>query len=242
MLFEPEILVKLAAYSGAGISIGLGAIGAGIGEGYCAGKANKALSYRPDQFGNILKNMLIGQALAESAAIFSLVIAMVMIMMDFSSSYITAVALFSAGICMGFGAIGPGIGAGFPAGMTCESIARQPETATSLTNTMLVGSAICQTSAIYSMVVALVLIFFDYSDRAFLPDSAALLGAGLAMGLGAIGPGIGEGIAAGSTCKVMGRNPGETKLLTRTMIMVQAISESTGIYALVVALVLIFVI
>jgi F-type H+-transporting ATPase subunit c len=72
--------------------------------------------------------------------------------------------------------------------------------------------------------------------------AVSLLGAGLAMGFGAIGPGIGEGYAAGRACEAIGRNPKEAGLLTRTMILGQAISESTGIYALVIALLLIFVV
>ncbi len=70
----------------------------------------------------------------------------------------------------------------------------------------------------------------------------ALLGAGIAMGLGAIGPGVGEGYAAGRACEAIGRNPREAGLLTRTMLVGQAVSESTGIYSLVVALLLIFVV
>ena len=70
----------------------------------------------------------------------------------------------------------------------------------------------------------------------------ALLGAGLAMGLGAIGPGIGEGFVAGKACEAIGRKPDEAGLLTRTMLVGQAVSESTGIYALVVALLLLFVV
>ena len=73
-------------------------------------------------------------------------------------------------------------------------------------------------------------------------DAAAYLGAGIAMGLGAIGPGIGEGFAAGKACEGISRNPNEAGLLTRTMLVGQAVSESTGIYALVVALLLIFVV
>ncbi|MBW2060672.1 MAG: ATP synthase F0 subunit C [Deltaproteobacteria bacterium] len=72
--------------------------------------------------------------------------------------------------------------------------------------------------------------------------AVSLLGAGLAMGFGAIGPGIGEGYAAGRACEAIGRNPKEAGLLTRTMLVGQAVSESTGIYALVVALLLIFVV
>jgi F-type H+-transporting ATPase subunit c len=70
----------------------------------------------------------------------------------------------------------------------------------------------------------------------------ALLGAGLAMGLGAIGPGVGEGYVGGQACSAIGRNPNEAGLLTRTMLVGQAVSESTGIYSLVVALLLIFVV
>jgi F-type H+-transporting ATPase subunit c len=72
--------------------------------------------------------------------------------------------------------------------------------------------------------------------------AAAFIGAGIAMGLGAIGPGMGEGYAGGKACEAIGRNPDEAGLLTRTMLVAQAVSESTGIYSLVVALLLIFVV
>ena len=68
-----------AMYLGAGLSIGFGAIGAAVGEGYTAGAANEALSYRPEKAGEVVKNMLVGQAVAESAAIFALVIAIILI-------------------------------------------------------------------------------------------------------------------------------------------------------------------
>jgi F-type H+-transporting ATPase subunit c len=70
----------------------------------------------------------------------------------------------------------------------------------------------------------------------------ALLGAGICMGLGAIGPGVGEGFAAGKACESIGRKPEEAGLITRTMLVGQAVSESTGIYSLVIALLLIFVV
>jgi len=70
----------------------------------------------------------------------------------------------------------------------------------------------------------------------------SFLAAGLAMGLGAIGPGVGEGFAAGKACEAIGRKPEEAGLLTRTMLVGQAVSESTGIYSLVVALLLLFVV
>lgn len=69
--------------------------------------------------------------------------------------------------------------------------------------------------------------------------AAALLGAGIAMGFGAIGPGVGEGFAAGKACEGVAKRPEKAALLTRTMLIGQAVSESTGIYSLVIAFILI---
>ena len=240
MAIDPEILVKGAAFFGAGAAMGLGAIGAGVGEGLTAGFANRAISRQPERAGDILKSMLIGQAVAESAAIFALVIALLLILMDFNASVMTAVALAGAGLCMGFGALGPGIGAGYPAGHACEGISRQPASSNNLTNTMLVGAAICQTSAIYSMVVALLLIFFDYGDRAVNPNAAALFGAALATGLAAIGSGIGEGMAAGGTVDTIARQPESTGRATASMLVAQAVAETPAIFGLLISLILLF--
>ena len=67
------------------------------------------------------------------------------------------------------------------------------------------------------------------------------LGAGICMGIGAIGPGIGEGNAVSKACEAIGRQPESKSAVTSTMIMGCAISETTGIYSLVIAILLIFV-
>lgn len=67
------------------------------------------------------------------------------------------------------------------------------------------------------------------------------LGAGICMGIGAIGPGIGEGHAVANACEAIGRQPESKSAVTSTMIMGCAISETTGIYSLVIAILLIFV-
>lgn len=72
--------------------------------------------------------------------------------------------------------------------------------------------------------------------------AAGCIGAGICMGFGAIGPGIGEGFAAGKACEAIGRSPENAGLLTRTMLIGQAVSESTGIYSLVVALLMMFLV
>ena len=71
--------------------------------------------------------------------------------------------------------------------------------------------------------------------------AACALGAGLSMGLGAIGPGSGEGNVVGKALEGMARQPEMSGTLRSTMILGVAMCESTGIYSLVIALLLLFV-
>jgi F-type H+-transporting ATPase subunit c len=66
------------------------------------------------------------------------------------------------------------------------------------------------------------------------------LGAGIAM-IAGIGPGIGEGNAVASACEAIGRQPEAKSDITSTMLMGCAVAETTGLYALVIAILLIFV-
>ena len=72
-------------------------------------------------------------------------------------------------------------------------------------------------------------------------EAAKLLAAGLCMGLGAIGPGIGEGFVGGHALEAMSRNPKMADKIFTNMIVAIALAESTAIYSLVIALIILFV-
>ncbi|MFN2115870.1 MAG: ATP synthase F0 subunit C [Anaerolineae bacterium] len=72
------------------------------------------------------------------------------------------------------------------------------------------------------------------------PEAAKLIGAGLAM-VGTLGPGIGIGILVNGMLNAQGRNPEASGELFTNMILGIVFAESVAIYALVVALILIFV-
>ena len=65
------------------------------------------------------------------------------------------------------------------------------------------------------------------------------LGAGIAM-IAGIGPGVGQGIAAGQGAAAVGKNPGAKGDIMSTMLLGQAVAETTGLYGLVIALILLF--
>ena len=70
--------------------------------------------------------------------------------------------------------------------------------------------------------------------------AAKAIGAGLCMGIGAIGPAIGEGNAVGKALEGMARQPEAAGDLRTNMILGCAITETTGIYALVISLLILF--
>jgi F-type H+-transporting ATPase subunit c len=74
-------------------------------------------------------------------------------------------------------------------------------------------------------------------------DAEALrqIGTALAIGLGAIGPGIGVGLVGAKAMEAMGRNPEAADMVRTNMILGMAFAEAIAIYALVVALIIKFV-
>lgn len=77
------------------------------------------------------------------------------------------------------------------------------------------------------------------TDRGLVLACSAI-GAGLAL-IAGIGPGVGQGIAAGHGAAAVGRNPGAKSDITTTMLLGQAVAETTGLYGLLVAMLLLFV-
>ena len=128
MDFDIQTWVNAAAYIGAGIAMGFGAIGAAIGEGYTAAQANSAISQNSKVAGDIIKTMLVGQAIAESASIFALVVAIILLFTKFTAvSYVTVCALLGAGLSMGLGAIGSVmVGPAIPSHHRHRRLANQP--------------------------------------------------------------------------------------------------------------------
>ncbi len=74
-----------------------------------------------------------------------------------------AIAIFGkaigAGLCMGIGAIGPALGEGNAVSRALEGMARQPEAAGNLRTNMIIGCAITESTGIYSLLIAILILF-----------------------------------------------------------------------------------
>jgi F-type H+-transporting ATPase subunit c len=76
-------------------------------------------------------------------------------------------------------------------------------------------------------------------EGVFYAKAAAFLGAAIAMGVGSIGPAIGQGMIATKACESVGKYPESADKVRMTMMIAMAIVESSAIYAFLVSLLLI---
>jgi ATP synthase F0 subunit c len=156
-----------------------------------------------------------------------------------------AVVLGASAIGAGFAmiaGIGPGIGQGYAAGKGAEAVSRNPKSQRETTMVMLLGAAVAETSGILALVVALIMLFGNpliSAEGSALVIMASAIGAGLSM-IAGIGPGVGQGYAAGKGTEAVGKRPKLQSSVVRTMLVGQAVAQTTGIYALVISLVLLF--
>jgi len=75
------------------------------------------------------------------------------------SEWIAVVAMATAGITVAIGSIGPALGEGRALAQALEAISRQPDSGNVITRTLFVGLAMVESTAIYALVIALVLLF-----------------------------------------------------------------------------------
>jgi len=81
MDMDPKAFVLGLSAIGAGLAVITG-MGTGIGQGYAAGKAAEAVGRQPEARGTVLSTMLVGCAVAETAAIYGFVVALLLLFVN----------------------------------------------------------------------------------------------------------------------------------------------------------------
>ncbi|BBJ27838.1 ATP synthase subunit c [Athalassotoga saccharophila] len=75
----------------------------------------------------------------------------------------------------------------------------------------------------------------DFTMAQAVVQAGKYIGAGIVMGLGALGPALGEGNIGSKAMEAMARQPEMVGTITTRMILADAITETTGLYALLIA-------
>ena len=160
--FETAHVVMAASALGSGIAL-IAGIGPGIGIGMAGGMATYAAGRAPDEVRSVTLVMLLGQSVATTAAVFSLVIGLLLIyanpLVAVDAPWtILAASSLGAGIAI-LGTAGQGVGQGYAGGKGAEGVAGRPKWHGAIVRTMLLGQAIAQTTGIYALIIALILLY-----------------------------------------------------------------------------------
>lgn len=242
MDIAPETWNFIGRFVGAAFALGLGGIGAAVGMGMAAAEANRGMMRQPSRHSDLLRTMLLGQAVGGSPSIFALVVGLLILFLpvnEATSGAVFASTLIGAGLAVGLGCFGSGIGCGLPALAACQGVARNPEKSTALTTTMMIGQALAQSPSIFATIIALMLLFLPIPGVG-LASIGIAIGAGISMGASALGPGIGSGMTAGGAVRGQSNWPASRPVTVRTMLIAQAICDTPAIFGMLVAFIMLF--
>jgi ATP synthase F0 subunit c len=232
----------------AGLCCGLGALGGAIGAGQAAGKAVAGMNRQPAIEGEMLRVMLVGGSVATTSGIFALVFAFLALGATVTN-WAAGAAVVGAALSVGISAIGSGIGSGMVGASAAEAVSRQPEHSSRIFMNMILAQAMSQNAGIFGLVIGLLLLYWDQPAllgagaeqiAQQLPLMGRAIGAGISMGAGAIGPAMGIGFTGAKACEAIAARGEEAGLIQRTMFVGMGVAESTAIYSLVVAIVMIY--
>lgn len=145
----------------AGLSIGIGSIGPCIGLSLFAHAACTAIGLNRKSYSKILTFTLICEAIIETPVIFSLLIALLILSVEITSTTpeLMGIAFIGSAVCMSLSTIGTGISAGRVGSTTCKHIGNNPETYPILSKVCLLALAMIDTFAIYGFIIAIILIY-----------------------------------------------------------------------------------
>jgi F-type H+-transporting ATPase subunit c len=168
-----------------------------------------------------------------------------------SPDIFAVVTLGAAGLAIGVGVIFPALGQAHAASRAVQAIARQPREAGVISRNLFVGLAMIESQALYVLIVALVLLFANpLAGRVpaavargglalwLLTGSAGV--AALAIVLGTMLSSLGQGRVTGAALESIAEQPGASNQISTTLFISLALLESLALYALIVALILLF--
>jgi len=231
-------LSEFLHYGTIALAIGMNAIGVGIGQGITGHAALDAINQQPSAQSEITKTALLGIALIETVAVMGGLISILLLRSTPSTEFAGLAELgIALAICLPGAVIG--LISSWPAKSSCMAIARQPFLAQPITRFMAVSQAFIQAPIIFGLIIA-IFISNQAAHAQSLFDSLRLIGAGLCIGIGSIGPSIGLASFTEAACYGLGVNPKATPpLLSFTFISAPCI-EASIVFALIISLVLLF--
>lgn len=222
------------------IIVGLTAIGVGLGQGFATMGSLHALHIQPQARPDILRCLVLGLALIETAAIIGVTVALFLFFGLAPNTLTFEGGLAELGILFAMSLSGFTIGlvSALPVKEACLALARQPFFGQKIMRFMLIVLSILQTPLIFSFIIS-INIKDQITPLTTFPDSLRLLGAGLSIGLGCLGPAIGLALFAKKACQSIGINRSAYTTLVTFSFVSQAMVETPIIFSMIIGLLLV---
>ncbi len=225
-------------YGTIALSIGVSALGVGIGQGLTGKSALKAINTQPQARPEIIKTALLGIVLIETAAISGGITA-ILLLRTVPKNYFSSLAELGIAFAICIPSLVAGLVSAWPTEKACMAVARQPFIAQSISRLMAILLAFIQAPIIFGFIIALFISNqLAYAHTLF--DSLRLISAGLCIGLGSVGPSIGLALFARNACQ--GASLGVKRInsiFSFTFVSVPMI-ETPLIFALIISLLHLF--
>lgn len=233
-MIDPAAFMHFAAIA---FAVGINSISVGLAEGLISKSAIDAANIQPRAQATITRTAILGMALTETAAVFAVVIVILLTIIS-ANTFSAGIAQLgiALAICLAGGVIG--FVSHLPAKAACLAIARQPFFDNRITNVMLITLMLVQTPLIFSFIISF-FIFAQINPTIDIANAVRLLSSGLCIGLGSMGPAIGLAVFAQSAVKALGINRHAYQKILSFTFLSEAIIETPIIFALLVSLLLI---
>ncbi len=235
-MLTPDLLHFLSAIS----ALLLGGFGSGLGQGIAGLGGLQAISRQESGSDHVIKTLILGLALIETGVILSFVITLMLLFGKTPELTIgIGLAELGMGLAIGLSSAAVSISSSFAVKAACLSISRQPFFGQKIMTLMLLSQSIISAPGIFAFVVAL-LIKLRISPDMTTSNGIKMLASGLTIGIGSIGPSIGQAIFSYSSCIATGiKREAYGKILTFSLLS-QAVIQTPVIFCLVLAITIIF--
>jgi len=226
-----------------GIFAALGISGAMVGiiSGNPAQEAMTALARQPLFAGKIQNILLITLSFIQTPVIFSFLISLFIRVQSPQLTSITqSISLLAAGLAIGISSIGSALGLGFFAQAALKTIGYNRTIYKKLISFVFISQAIIETPLIFGLIIA-VFIAFGALNATTPFKCITYLCSAFAIGVSTFGPSIQSGRTASAACIQIGKTPEQMSQIARVSVLVQGLIDAPAIYALIIALFIIFI-
>jgi F-type H+-transporting ATPase subunit c len=235
-MLTPELL----HYFSAGLTVALGGLGGGLGQGLAGTRTLASILRQPTGNDQSFRAMIVGLALIESGCIVALVVTLLMLIgAPKNISMAMAVAEFGAALAVGIAAVAISLASSFVVRAATQSIARQPLFAQKIFTLMLLTQSIIEAPVIFAFIVAL-MIKTQLGSITSLAHGMQALASGFAVAFGCIGPSIGQGIFAHAANSALGINKNAYGKIFPFTLVCEAIIETPMIFCLLFSFVIVY--